>query len=129
MAELGDLEAAVMAVVWEADGTLSVRQVLDHLRPERTVAYTTVMTVMDRLFKKGHLTRTPAGNAFLYSPCASRADYTATLMAGALEADPDRGAALVHFTTHLSEADTDALRAALRLGRRAGPDSTPRRQR
>lgn len=128
MAELGDLEAAVMSVLWDADGTLSVRQVLDHLQPERTIAYTTVMTVMDRLFKKGHLARTPAGNAFLYSPCASRADYTATLMAGALEADPDRSAALVHFTTRLSDSDTDALRAALRRGRRAAPDSTPHRR-
>lgn len=129
MAELGDLEAAVMSMLWDADGALSVRQVLDHLRPERTIAYTTVMTVMNRLFRKGHLTRTPAGTAFLYSPCASRADYTATLMAGALEADPDRGAALIHFTTRLSEADTDALRAALRRGRRAGPDAPPRRRR
>jgi len=128
VAELGDLEAAVMSVLWDADGTLSVRQVLDHLQPGRTIAYTTVMTVMDRLFKKGHLLREAAGNAFLYSPCATRADYTATLMAGALEADPDRGAALVHFTTRLNDADTKALRAALRRGRPDGPGSTPHRR-
>ena len=120
MAELGDLEAAVMAVLWDAEGTLSVRQVLEHLQPERAIAYTTVMTVMDRLFKKGHLRRAPAGNAFLYAPAATRADYTSTLMAEALESDPDRGTALVHFTTRLSTADADALREALRRGRRAG---------
>jgi len=126
VAELGDLEAAVMAVLWDAEGTLSVRQVLEHLQPERAIAYTTVMTVMDRLFKKGHLRRSSAGNAFLYAPVATRADYTSALMAEALESDPDRGTALVHFTTRLSAADADALREALRRGRRAGRDRAGR---
>lgn len=126
MAELGDLEAAVMAVLWGAEGTLSVRQVLERLQPERAIAYTTVMTVMDRLFKKGHLVRVAAGNAYLYSPAATRADYTSALMAEALQADPDRGTALVHFTTRLSDADADALREALRRGRRASRDRAGR---
>lgn len=126
MAELGDLEAAVMAVLWDARAALSVRQVLQTLQPDRAIAYTTVMTVMDRLFKKGHLQRSPAGNAFLYAPAATRADYTSALMAQALEADPDRGSALVHFTTKLSDADADALRQALRRGRRPRQDRAGR---
>lgn len=117
MAELGDLEAAVMTLLWDTTRPLSVRQVLEAVTPARDIAYTTVMTVMDRLYKKGHLTRSPAGNAFLYAPAATRADYTATLMAGALAGDPDRATALVHFTSRLSADDTAALRRALGQGR------------
>lgn len=102
-----------MSLLWDAPEPLSVRQVLEAVTPARDIAYTTAMTVMDRLYKKGHLTRSPAGNAFLYAPSATRADYTATLMAGALAADPDRATALVHFTRALSEDDTAALRRAL----------------
>lgn len=126
-AEMGDLEAAVMSLLWEAEDALSVRQVLDRLQPHRKVAYTTVMTVMDRLFKKGILSRSPAGNAFLYSPSASRADYTAALMTGALASDPDRASALVHFTMRLSDDDADALRRALRRGRRTRSDAATSR--
>lgn len=114
MADLGGLEAAVMKQMWAASGPLSVRQMLDLLTQERTIAYTTVMTVMDRLYRKGHLTREPAGKAYLYRPAASHAGYVAAVMAGALNDSEDRVAALVHFTTQITKADASALRRALR---------------
>lgn len=119
MADLGDLEAAVMRLLWDQDGPVSVRHVLEQLSRDRKIAYTTVMTVMDRLYKKGHLTRQADGKAFLYRAAASRAGYTAAVMAGALEDSGDRAAALVHFTEHISPDDAAALRNALRRsGRR-----------
>ena len=65
---LGSLERRVMEVVWER-GAVSVRDVHARLNG---LAYTTVMTTMDRLFKKGMLERSKQGRAFLYSAIASR---------------------------------------------------------
>ncbi len=63
---LGKLERDVMEVVWRAASDLSVREVHEQLR--QTVAYTTVMTTLDRLYKKGFLARAKAGKAYRYSP-------------------------------------------------------------
>ncbi|MGO8684689.1 MAG: BlaI/MecI/CopY family transcriptional regulator [Thermoleophilia bacterium] len=65
---IGSLEADVLAIVWEHDPqNVSVRDVYEQLLKERRIAYTTVMTVMDNLHKKGLLARDDAGIAFLYS--------------------------------------------------------------
>jgi predicted transcriptional regulator len=72
LAALGPLETSVMRVLW-LRGESAVRQVLDRL--ERPLAYTTVMTTLDRLFKKGLLERRKAERAFLYSPRLSRREW------------------------------------------------------
>jgi predicted transcriptional regulator len=66
---LGVLEREVMAVVWKA-GEISVREACARL--DSSVAYTTVMTTMDRLFKKRLLARHKVGRAFVYSAAATR---------------------------------------------------------
>ena len=66
---LGTLEREVMAVVWE-HGEVNVRHVCERLTSQ--VAYTTVMTTMDRLFKKRLLSRRKVGRAFVYQAAASR---------------------------------------------------------
>jgi predicted transcriptional regulator len=66
---LGTLEREVMAVVWDR-GDVNVNDVSARL--SATVAYTTVMTTMDRLFKKGLLTRRKVGRAFVYRAAATR---------------------------------------------------------
>jgi predicted transcriptional regulator len=68
---LGALERDVMALVWRR-GDVNVRDACDELGSG--VAYTTVMTTMDRLFKKGLLTRRKVGRAFVYRATASRAE-------------------------------------------------------
>ena len=73
---LGILERDVMDVLW-ARGDLSVRDVQLHLN--RPIAYTTVMTTLDRLFKKGLLERRQVRRAFLYSAALSRADLQAQI--------------------------------------------------
>ena len=72
---LGDLEADVMETVW-AKGEVTVRDVYDTLKEQRSLAYTTVMTVMSRLAEKGLLKKIKAGAAFLYQASASREDFT-----------------------------------------------------
>jgi predicted transcriptional regulator len=68
---LGALEREVMRVVWSS-GEVSVREVCARLGS--SVAYTTVMTTMDRLFKKRLLDRRKLGQAFLYRAVATRAE-------------------------------------------------------
>lgn len=67
MSLLGELERAVMEVLWQTDAALSVRDVHAALA-DRDLAYTTVMTVLDRLAKKGICSRELEGRAWLYRP-------------------------------------------------------------
>jgi predicted transcriptional regulator len=72
IADLGHLEGTVMGIVW-AQGESSVHDVIERLR--RPLAYTTVMTTLDRLFKKGFLDRRKPERAFLYAPRLSRQEW------------------------------------------------------
>lgn len=78
---LGRLEREVMDVIWTGDA-LTVRDVQTRL--SRTVAYTTVMTTLDRLFKKGFVQRSRAGRAFVYRAAGTRADVEAAVASGLL---------------------------------------------
>jgi predicted transcriptional regulator len=113
VSRFGELEATVMDRLWAADSPLSVREVLEDLQQERTIAYTTVMTVMERLFRKQMLTRVADGRAFLYSPAQSRADYAAGVMADTLASSTDTLATLVHFADRVSPGEATQLLQAL----------------
>lgn len=80
MAVLGELEGAVMDLLWTRPEWLSVRDVHDLLAADRELAYTTVMTVLDRLAKKGLATRKLDGRAWLYHPARPRAEEVAAAM-------------------------------------------------
>ncbi len=69
---LGPLESTVMEVLWTR-GQSNVHEVAHQL--ERPLAYTTVMTTLDRLYKKGFLTRSKLERAFVYSPRWSRREW------------------------------------------------------
>ncbi len=68
---LGELEAAVLERIWGREN-VAVRDVFNELQQERDIAYTTVMTTMDRLWRKGLLSRIRDKNAYLYSPVYSK---------------------------------------------------------
>lgn len=68
IASLGQLERDVMKEIWR-NQEMSVRQVTAAF--DERLVYTTVMTTLDRLYKKGLLKRRKMGRAFLYSPCFS----------------------------------------------------------
>ena len=112
MPALGDLEAQVMRRIWVRGKPATVRDIVGDLRCERPIAYTTVMTVMDNLRKKGWLRREPDGRAYRYEPLISGAEYSASLMRQALEASNDRPAVLMHFIGELSTEEADALHEA-----------------
>ncbi len=78
-APLGHLEECVMEILWSG-GESNVRDVAEKLA--RPLAYTTVMTTLDRLYKKGLLVRRKSERAFLYAPRLSRLEWERKLMAG-----------------------------------------------
>lgn len=71
---LGELESSVIEVLWTEPG-LSVVEVERRLRRTREIAHTTVLTTLDRMHRKGYLTREKRGKAFLYSPAYSRDEF------------------------------------------------------
>jgi BlaI family transcriptional regulator, penicillinase repressor len=110
----GDLEATVMEQLWGAQRALAVREVLELLRPERALAYTTVMTVLDNLYRKRWVRRHRDGRAWRYEPALTRQAYTAQLMHEALSVSDDRAGVLARFVEEIDPADAAALAAALR---------------
>src|SRR6266487_4083410 len=114
MRGFGQLESKIMDTLWDSGRPATVREVLGELRGSRDIAYTTVMTVMDNLYRKGFLQRERDGRAYRYSPTTSREQYVAELMRDALASSTDYAAALMHFTEQLSEDESVALRTALR---------------
>ncbi|MDP9092968.1 MAG: BlaI/MecI/CopY family transcriptional regulator [Actinomycetota bacterium] len=119
MRGFGQLEAKIMDRLWSWERPATVRDVVDDLRTERGIAYTTVMTVMDNLFRKGWLQRDLDGRAYRYRPTSSRDHYAAALMRDALTSSADHVTTLMRFTEQLSADESEALRKAIRrLGRR-----------
>lgn len=114
MNTLGDLESRVMQQLWTGDGPQSVREVHAVLVRERDIAYTTVMTVLDRLAKKGLATRQQDGRAYRYDAAQTREQLVAEVMHTALEGSgAERSAALVAFVDRVTDDEAAALRAAL----------------
>ncbi len=115
-----------MDVLWATgdDEWLTVRDVHEAVATSHEVAYTTVMTVMDRLARKEMLDQQRDGRAYRYRARATRGEMTAALMRGALDdiGRQDRAGALVAFVGEASADDLDALRAALA---RVAPDDDP----
>ena len=102
-----------MQRLWDADDPVSVRFVLEDLQRERSLAYTTVMTVMDNLHGKGLVRRHKEGRAYVYEPVLSREEHTARLLEDVLATSNDRSAALLHFVGQLDDDVLADLRAAL----------------
>lgn len=111
MPKFGDLESAIMTVVWAAASPLLVREVLERLN--RGLAYNTVHTVTEILHRKGWLTKERDGRAFRYGAAASREEYVAGLVGEALSLADDRAAALVGFVEALQADEADELHRLL----------------
>lgn len=120
----GELEQAIMEIVWSAEGPVTGREVVDALTRSRPVVYTTVLTVMDRLARKGILKKHPTGRAHTYQAVQSREAYTAQRMASLLGTSGDPTAVLLRFVEQLPPEHTAKLRAALHPHR--SPNPTPR---
>ncbi|RSM87480.1 BlaI/MecI/CopY family transcriptional regulator [Kibdelosporangium aridum] len=111
---LGDLESAVMAVLWESDEPVKVRDVLDNLSTGKKLAYTTVMTVLDNLYRKGWVHRELDGKAYLYQPAISREEAATRALRDVIDASGDAEAVLMHFASSVSDREREILRSGLR---------------
>jgi predicted transcriptional regulator len=114
---LGELERTVMEVLWDRGEPCVVRDVVRALAA-RDLAYTTVMTVLDRLEKKGVVRRERDGRAWRYEAVSSREGYVAQLMLDALDLTGDRSAALTHFAMSVSKPEVEVLSKALKQAAR-----------
>lgn len=101
-----------MDVLWDSAESLTVRQVGSYL-VDRDLAHTTVMTVLDRLAKKGFAVRQRNGRAWHYQAAANRESYVTELMLHALDQTGDRSAALTSFAQRVSDSEAEVLRQAL----------------
>lgn len=113
MREFGQLEAAIMDVVWSQDQALLVREVRERLHYSRPVAYTTVMTVMTILHSKGVLRREKHGRAWRYWPREHRAEHDARLMAEILGSSGERDRTLREFLSRVGPDDLEVIRNAV----------------
>jgi predicted transcriptional regulator len=114
MNRLGDLERSVMEVLWDADGgQLSGRQVADRV-PGR--AYTTILTILDRLRRKGLVHKVADARTHLFEATGSRESYMAELMIDVMGTSADREAVLQRFVQSMSADEVAALRSALSGG-------------
>lgn len=111
---LGEREATIMELLWSVAEPVTVRDVLDRL--ERPLAYTTVMTVLDNLHNKGHVTREKVGRAFQYRAAETREAAAARMVREVLAASGDAEGALTLRRGYLARGINGAAQ-----------DSSPRR--
>lgn len=104
-----------MTRVWKWNRPVTVREVLEDLQQERSIAYTTVMTVLDNLHQKGWVRREAEGRAYRYEAVSTRAAYAAALMNDAWSQSDNPAAALVAFFGMMSPSQREALSDAVRM--------------
>lgn len=108
---MGALEDSVMAYLWTRDEAATPAEV--HAVVGSDLAYTTVMTILTRLWRKGRVGRERRGRAFAYTPLRSEADHRAENMHTTLERAGDREAVLSSFVEGLSACEVEMLRRLL----------------
>ncbi|NUT72938.1 BlaI/MecI/CopY family transcriptional regulator [Pseudarthrobacter sp. C4D7] len=124
MASLGELERAVMDLLWAGQEAATANTLRDQLartsaaqggtgHEGKELAVTTVLTVLSRLEKKGLVERERGTRPHRYQAVSSRADHTAELMHEVLGSAPDREAVLARFIGSVSEGEAETLRKLL----------------
>jgi predicted transcriptional regulator len=111
--EFGELESAIMDVVWAGDRAYLVREVRERLSYNRSLAYTTVMTVMNILYGKGVLCREKHGRAWRYWPAESREEHDARLMSEVLHSGGNEHITMMRFVERVSDEERESLRNAV----------------
>lgn len=107
----GDLAHTILDLVGRAGAPVTPAQVRDALGGD--LAYTTVMTVMARLFDRGLLARKRSGRAYAYTAIGDPAQITAHRMHRLLNVDEDRAGVLARFVDGLTRDDERLLRTLL----------------
>ena len=112
----GELEHEVLAALWASEVPMTPDAVRTAVSAE--LAYTTVQTILVRLYEKGVVTREAHGRGYWYAPLLDEADIAARRMRELLDREADRDGILSRFVRELPRADAAALRSALRRSRR-----------
>ena len=111
-------ELEILKVIWDAAGPVTVRDVYEVLLEQRKVAYTTVMTMMGILEKKGHLKRQKDGRAYVYRPVRSRGQTVAGMVKDFVERVFDGSARPLLLALadeeKISEDDLEEIRQRIR---------------
>ncbi len=108
---LGALEAEVSAALWASDRPLTPSEIREALGDG--LAYTTVQTIVTRLWEKGRLEREKVGRAYAYRPAVNEAQHFAERMHETLAGAQDRQGALSRFVDELSADEVSLLRSML----------------
>ena len=112
MATLGELERAIMDLLWRDDVSLSAYDLQEALA-DRKLAPTTILTVLSRLEAKGFVIRDRRSRPHLYAAAATREDHMAELMHEVLGGASDRVAVLERFVGQVSRVEAETLRRLL----------------
>lgn len=115
MRNLGELERAVMDVLWQGGHSMPVAEVRERLNSTRSksAALTTVLTVLSRLESKGFIATERGSRPRLYRAVDDHASHTAQLMSDVLGSAEDREAALARFIDTVPRRDVATLRRLL----------------
>jgi predicted transcriptional regulator len=110
----GTLSAQILELLWSA-GAMTAGQVQAELAltEPRKLAYSTIVTVLSRLYARGVVGRVPSGRAYAYRALTDQSRLAARRMRGLLEAEDDRRQVLTSFVSDLSPGDEDILRHLL----------------
>lgn len=114
---LGQLEKEVMDVVWASSEPITVRTVFETIGKKRKIAYTTVMTIMGRLSKKGLLKQEVAGKTYHYEARYSKETFLTKLSRQILKnLSANFGdAAIASFTQELDKIPVDKRSKLLKM--------------
>lgn len=108
----GMLEDEVLAVLWTGDRPMTPADVQAQLGD--ALAYTTVMSTLTRLYRKGLASRQPTGKGYAYLPAVDEASHTARAMTDLLDRRHDRAGVLARFLSSLTPEDEALLQQLLR---------------
>jgi len=111
---MGALEDEMMTYLWAISRPATTSEVREAVAPH--LAYTTVMTILTRLWQKGRLARARVGRAFEYEPVRTEAEHRAAKMQGTLDDAGDRAAVLSNFVDALDPNDATVLKKLLERG-------------
>lgn len=106
----------MLDALWAATEPMTTGAVHEVVAADRRLAYTTVMTILTRLWEKGELTRHKQGRAYAYEPVVGREQRVAQRMQAVLGAAADHALALNAFADSLPDDQRAALRKALGRG-------------
>ena len=113
----GELENQVLGVLWADGGALTPRDVHEALGAPRGLAYTTTMTILVRLWRKGLLARDRSGRSYAYRPKISQEERAAARMSEVLASSGDHSLALNHFVQSLPADQLSELRDVIKRTR------------